>query len=303
MKLTKLLAALFIAALLITPADSAEVVTVEPGEGAGSIIIKNPDPGAAQDPSAPSAPKENMVDGDNSIAIGNGASVIDIEGYDDPSDPDFKWNSQGNGSIAMGYNALVQGAYGVAIGDQAEAWIKSVALGNKAKASAQYSVAIGSGAKSTNQSAYSLGNAALASGNRSYALGWQAVSSFESAFAFGTEAKARHEYAYAIGNKADASGYYAYAIGHNAKATADKSLALGYQSVATEEDTISVGYDGTVDGVSYAAFQRRIVNLDEGINGTDAVNVNQLKRFGESVATAFGGEGGGWSFTNGALTG
>lgn len=39
MKLTKLLAALFIAALLITPAASANV-TVEPGDGAGSIIIK-----------------------------------------------------------------------------------------------------------------------------------------------------------------------------------------------------------------------------------------------------------------------
>ena len=301
MKLTKLLAALFIAALLITPADSAEVTT-EPGEGAGSIIIKNPDPDAAHDPSAPSDPKENKVDGYNSIAIGNGASVIDIDN-DDPNDPDFEWNSKGNGSIAMGYNALVHGAYGVAIGDQAEAWMKSVALGNKAKALEQYSVAIGSGAQSTNLSAYSLGNAARASGNRSYAVGYEAVSSFESAFAFGTYAQARHECAYALGYRADASGHFAYAIGYNAKATADKSLALGYQSVATEEDTISVGYDGTVDGVSYAAFQRRIVNLDEGINDTDAVNVSQLKRFGESVATAFGGEDGGWSFTNGALTG
>ena len=302
MKLTKLLAALFIAALLITPAASANV-TVDSGDGAGSIIIKNPDSNAEPDPVDPSDPKENRVDGYNSIAIGNGASVIDIDN-DDPNDEDFGWNSNGNGSIAMGYNALVQGAYGVAIGDQAEAWMKSVALGNKAKASAQYSVAIGSGAQSTGENAYSLGHGALASGNRSYALGWKAVSSFESTFAFGTEAKARHEYAYAIGNKADASGQFAYAIGHNAKATGDKSLALGYQSIATEDDSISVGYDGTaVDGVSYAAFQRRIVNLAEGINGTDAVNVNQLKRFGESVATAFGGEDGGWSFTDGALTG
>ena len=192
-------------------------------ENAGSIIIKNPDPDAAHDPSAPSDPKENRVDGYNSIAIGNGASVIDIDN-DDPNDEDFGWNSNGNGSIAMGYNALVHGAYGVAIGDQAEAWMKSVALGNKAKALAQYSVAIGSGAQSTGENAYSLGHGALASGNRSYALGWKAVSSFESTFAFGTEAKARHEYAYAIGNKADASGQFAYAIGHNAKATGDKSL-------------------------------------------------------------------------------
>ena len=119
MKLTKLLAALFIAALLITPAASANV-TVEPGDGAGSIIIKNPDSNAEPDPVDPSDPKENRVDGYNSIAIGNGASVIDIDN-DDPNDEDFGWNSNGNGSIAMGYNALVQGAYGVAIGDQAEA--------------------------------------------------------------------------------------------------------------------------------------------------------------------------------------
>ena len=301
MKLTKLLAALFIAALLITPAASADV-KVEPGDGAGSIIIKNPDSSAKPAPSDPSDREVNRVDGYNSIAIGNGAFVIDIDN-DDPDDEDFDWNSKGNGSIAMGYNALVQGAYGVAIGDRAEAQMKSVALGNKAKALEQYSVAIGSGAESTNLSAYSLGNAARASGNRSYAVGYESVSSFESAFAFGTYAQARHEFAYALGYRADASGQFAYAIGYNAKATAHKSLALGYQSVATEEDTISVGYDGTDDGINYAAFQRRIVNLDEGINDTDAVNVNQLKRFGESVATAFGGEDGAWSFTDGALTG
>ncbi len=78
----------------------------------------------------------------------------------------------------------------------------------------------------------------------------------------------------AIGNFATADGANAKAtakataLGANAKATAENAVALGQGSVADEEDTVSVGK-------KYS--ERRITNVEEGVNDTDAVNVRQLK--------------------------
>jgi autotransporter adhesin len=47
-----------------------------------------------------------------------------------------------------------------------------------------------------------------------------------------------------------------------------KGVALGASSVADQANTVSVGS---------ATNQRRITNVAEGVNGTDAVNVDQLK--------------------------
>jgi len=50
-------------------------------------------------------------------------------------------------------------------------------------------------------------------------------------------------------------------------AAADNAVALGAGSVAFETNTVSVGAPGA---------ERRITNVAPGINGTDAVNLNQL---------------------------
>ncbi len=73
--------------------------------------------------------------------------------------------------------------------------------------------------------------------------------------------------ALAVGNSAVASGS-STALGNGAVATAANSVALGAGSVASEANTVSVGSVGD---------ERRITNVALGINGTDAVNVNQLK--------------------------
>ncbi|MCE4543178.1 MULTISPECIES: YadA family autotransporter adhesin [unclassified Caballeronia] len=65
-----------------------------------------------------------------------------------------------------------------------------------------------------------------------------------------------------------ASGANSAAFGTGADARADNSIALGANSVATEANTVSVGSAGS---------ERRIANVAPGINGTDAVNVNQLR--------------------------
>ena len=72
----------------------------------------------------------------------------------------------------------------------------------------------------------------------------------------------------AIGSNAWALNYNSTAIGFRSTVTADNSVALGANSVAYEANTVSIGSAGN---------ERRITNVAEGIHGTDAVNVNQLK--------------------------
>ncbi|NYH15289.1 YadA-like family protein [Paraburkholderia bryophila] len=71
-----------------------------------------------------------------------------------------------------------------------------------------------------------------------------------------------------------ASGTNAVAIGGAASASAANSVALGSNSVANRANAVSVGAAGS---------ERQIINVANGTNGTDAVNVAQLQAMGANV--------------------
>ncbi|OCS45131.1 YadA-like family protein [Ralstonia pickettii] len=73
------------------------------------------------------------------------------------------------------------------------------------------------------------------------------------------------------GDKAQvAAGSYGVAIGSNARATGENSVALGANSVADRDNVVSVGWGMGGNGT------RQIVNVANGNQATDAVNVQQL---------------------------
>lgn len=80
----------------------------------------------------------------------------------------------------------------------------------------------------------------------------------------------------AIGQGAYASGPMSTAIGNFSSATAFGCVAIGNGSSCREEDVLSIGDD---------RLKRRLINLNRGINPSDAVNVEQLNE----IATLFGG--------------
>ena len=84
----------------------------------------------------------------------------------------------------------------------------------------------------------------------------------------GSGAQATATNTVAVGNAAFATGQNAIAFGANARATGNNSVALGSGSVASEANTVSVGDSGS---------ERRITNVADGVNPTDAVNVSQLQ--------------------------
>jgi len=92
------------------------------------------------------------------------------------------------------------------------------------------------------------------------------------ALGVGIGAKANGANSTAVGNNGQALADNSVVIGNNAVvlATAVGAVAIGNNSIATEPNTVSFGSPGN---------ERRLTNVADGINPTDAVNMRQLTAF------------------------
>lgn len=195
----------------------------------------------------------------------------------------------GTSSIAGGYNSLAFGYeaegvsdYTVALGESAKAvGENSVALGYNSKAFGDYSAAILGGRTGNGTFKYDEDENEYDVDVKDNAIG---------AFAAGFGSVALKDYTVAVGRHATVNNEKGIALGEDAVVSADNSAALGSEAVASEENVISVGHkkgDAKYDGSTYsAALNRRIVNVAEGVDDTDAVNVSQLKALEVEVVGA-----------------
>ena len=160
-------------------------------------------------------------------------------------------------AVGVGQGSNVRGEGGVAVGMQANVSAKSgVAVGKQSKVSSDYSIAIGGSASVGSKS------------ENSVAMGYNASSLAAGGTAIGQGAKVQ-------GSAANGT-----AIGKGAivNVNAGNSVALGASSQVqtadigsdTEYGVVSVGKSGT------NGFTRRIVNVADGLNDSDAATVGQL---------------------------
>ncbi|WP_272545203.1 ESPR-type extended signal peptide-containing protein [Burkholderia cepacia] len=180
----------------------------------------------------------------------------------------------GTGGPGTGDGSTVVGEGAVASGEN------SSALGEKALASGENSSAVGQGAVASGSNGSAIGQGSTASGSNSSAIGQGAVASGNNGSAVGQGAVASGENGTALGQGAVASGKDSTALGQGASATGSGSVAIGQGSVATEANTVSFG-NGTEEG------NRRLVNIADGINASDAATKGQLDRAMESVDARF----------------
>ena len=145
----------------------------------------------------------------------------------------------------------------------------AMALGYKSSSHSLLATAIGSHATAA-------GTLSTTTGTNSEALGYHAT-------AYGAHSKVIGDNAGAFGVSTEASGKQSLALGYDSEATAENSVALGAKSVANKENTVSVGSD---------TLKRKIVNVADGTEDYDAVNVRQLN----AVEAKIGGIGN--QFTN-----
>ncbi|EKS9889375.1 YadA-like family protein, partial [Burkholderia pyrrocinia] len=114
-------------------------------------------------------------------------------------------------------------------------------------------------------------NAGTGTGNTAAGSGASVGGGANNATVIGSNASATKDNGAAIGSGAKSTGEGATAIGSNASASGSQSVAIGSGSVANEANTVSFG-NGTDDG------NRRIVNIADGVNASDAASKGQLDR-------------------------
>nr|WP_269139152.1 YadA-like family protein [Burkholderia territorii] len=181
-------------------------------------------------------------------------------------------------SAASGSNAIAVGLQTVAGSDN------SVAIGSLAQTGAgqDYSVAMGSDAQTNGTQAVAIGAHVQANADNALAVGNNntlALSQSSIAVGDGARVNAGATNSVAMGKSANVARNVtnALALGADTSVTANGGIALGQGSVANRGNALSVG-GGTVG-------QRQIINVAAGTQGTDAVNVNQLR----GVTNALGG--------------
>jgi autotransporter adhesin len=146
-------------------------------------------------------------------------------------------------------------------------------------ASGLNSVAIGPNSVSTGDGSYAAGDGALSVGSNSIAVGTGASATGDNAIAQGTGANVDGTDSTAIGSGASVSAVDGLALGSGAVVTHANSVALGAGSATTVG--AQTGYDAAYVGNSNSTGEvnvggRTITGVAPGIDGTDAVNVDQL---------------------------
>lgn len=97
--------------------------------------------------------------------------------------------------------------------------------------------------------------------------------------AIGQDSSANNAHAICVGVSGNASGFNSVVLGSYATANKNNSIAIGNTSVADTENTVSVGS---------GSLKRRITNVQEPINNTDAATKNYV----DSAVAGIGGSGG-----------
>ena len=97
-----------------------------------------------------------------------------------------------------------------------------------------------------------------------------------------TSAKAQGVHSLAVGENAVAAGSLSLAIGTNSqiKEGVTNAVALGANSAVLQSDILETDTNGVVSvgsSSSDTGFNRRIVNVANGVNDHDAATVGQLK--------------------------
>lgn len=192
------------------------------------------------------------------------------------------YNTSGNVS---GYKALSFKDAGIVPGTvSGDDNTDSVVIGRDSKSSKKHSVVVGDGARTLGMNATAIGTGASAEMDSSVAIGSGSQVGTPSAVngtAVGAGSKVTAKNGTAVGQGAFAWGTDSTVLGASARVerNADGSVALGKDSYAKASDILDSDTKGVVSvGKSgNNGFTRRIINVADGINASDAATYGQVK--------------------------
>ncbi|WP_413492638.1 YadA-like family protein [Morganella psychrotolerans] len=90
------------------------------------------------------------------------------------------------------------------------------------------------------------------------------------------------------GASATSQGDYTVAVGNNAKSEKHHTVSLGAYSRAAGEDSVALGYGAYTDrsrtvSIGNSYIKKQLINVADGTEDNDAVNVLQLNQKGKSI--------------------
>ena len=195
-------------------------------------------------------------------------------------------------SFNGGIGATTATANSIAVGDDAQTTKQyTVALGSRTRATDIYAIAMGDQAKATAQGATAIGSLSFASALHSLAVGDQAQATASNSSAYGILSKALSWHSVAIGNEASVgkgdpdqeSSQNGIAIGNGANVTVnpatatpginDKSggIAIGHSATTKDINTVALGTGTVGQGAQAVAIGR---NAHTNGNNTVAIGNN-----------------------------
>ncbi len=182
-------------------------------------------------------------------------------------------------SIAVGDDAQTTKQYTVALGSRTRATeIYAIAMGDQAKATGQGATAIGSLSLSTALHSLAVGDQAHATGQDSSAYGLLSDATGVGSVALGTVAKAHSNNAIAVGNTSTVTGLNSIGIGSLANAEGSQTVVVGRQahSDATSANSVAIGQGAHAAGQkrandTYSASTIAIGNVAEAAENGDIV--------------------------------
>ena len=209
------------------------------------------------------------------------------------------------------------------LGTGAVASPTSVAVGQNAAASAPSSVAVGDDANATASGASAFGSFSLAGGSGASAFGNNAHATTDGASVFGSGSSVLSQFgsafgsnivvkglnAVGIGNGARTDGNFSIAVGA-AQANAAEAIAIGTNALVDQADGVAIGAGAnahatcsaigmyaTCDENGTASFgylgaPTRLVNVANGLNNFDAINMGQAQAMGAIFGAGAGFSGG-----------
>ena len=199
-------------------------------------------------------------------------------------------------SFHGGIGATTATANSIAVGDDAKTTEEyTIALGSRSRAINIYAIAMGDQAQATGQGATAIGSLSKSTAEHSLAVGDQAEAAAVNSSAYGLKSKALSSHSVAIGNEASVgkgdpdpeSSQNGIAIGHGANVTVnpatatpgitDKSggIAIGHNATTKDINTVALGTGTVGQGAQAVAIGR---NAHTDGNNTVAIGNNTWVR-------------------------
>ncbi|MFT0773560.1 YadA-like family protein [Psychrobacter aquimaris] len=186
---------------------------------------------------------DSSAGGDNSTAIGVNAIIT----------------QDGESSVALGHNTLVEGASSIAIGDGAQA------LGNQ-------SISIGTGNIVNGDNSGAFGDPSTINGNNSYSVGNNNTIDSDDTFV--------------LGNGITANQNGSVVLGLGSAATTGAGI-VGYRAAGNAAITATTSTTGAVAvGDAANGVYRQVTGVAAGTADSDAVNVSQLKSVSDALESS-----------------